>query len=165
MGEATSLANLAREATEKQVAIVRELNVLTTKICNAREEIRSEVHAEIEAGQGKTTTRKIVVEDVPPVGPATSMDKYTTTKPTHVTADGGLEVERKRKCGLCHTNIPKPHRAKNCPNAHVIQDQKKQAAAEPAKKRKRNLTDEQRKALADRLVKARAAKSKKKGTK
>jgi len=166
--QAMEVANAARELTIKQVEIVREMNALGGKLANASQEFWKETLSEIENETGKKKVQELRIDDeeFKPV-PATSMDKYTTpaarTPSLNRTMTPLMYGESKRKCSLCHTNEPKPHRAKNCPNAHVIQQQKKAAATQPKPKRTRKpMTEEQRAAAVQRLVKARAMRGKKK---
>lgn len=179
MRDAHALANVAREATEKQVGIVRELNALSVRFENAREEFWKETLEEVEREGGKVKVKELKLDDPPTPEPATPMGRYMPEgtgrlmkanplpeglEPVYVAAASGA-----RKCSLCRnldpvTKLPvKGHRAQNCPFAHVIQQQKKEAAAQPKQKRQRKPLSPERKAqLAKTLEKARAARKEKK---
>jgi len=156
--QATDLAIVAREATQQQVAIVSELNSIAINLINASEEFWKETLNEIEDEGHKTTVHEIKM-DFPE--PATPMDKYTqVTRAAKAGAIATSFIPGKRACSACRQP---GHRAKNCPNAHIVQQQKKEIALQPKKKRTRKpMTQEQRAAAVQRLVKARAMKGKRK---
>ena len=83
-------------------------------------------------------------------------------KPSDVPAPSGT---RKRMCGLCHSDQPHPHRAKNCPNAHLVREQdkavKEATGGKKQRKQRKPMSPERKAQLIETLKKSRAARWKK----
>lgn len=136
--ERKALLELAKVLDEKRVELLHTVNKIfeaTTALISRADGLATEAAREKEAGE-VTKVSTITVDDEPL-----------------------LPAKGKRACSLCRQT---GHRAKNCPNAHKVREQKMaEVASRPRKRTMKPLTEEQKQKRRDALVKARAARGKK----
>lgn len=140
--ERQELMKLARELHAALQVHNKMVNILINKCIGEADRLK------LEALAGMATE--------PPVMKAMVYTTPEAPKPALTLSEGPPKLASgKRACSLCRQP---GHRATNCPNAHVVQEQKKAAVkARPVKKTRGPVSPERRAQLAEQLKKARAA--------
>lgn len=135
--------------------VAPRMNEIINRLISAADDIALDAANEVSAGTQRTVRKltygKTQVYDVPD-------DKLVSGVKTFNDLPIKL-TPGKRSCSLCRQP---GHQARNCPNAHLIQAQKKAAvAARPVKKTRGPVSPERRAQLVANLAKARASRGKK----
>jgi hypothetical protein len=158
--ERMALLKAAQELHNMLQSIAPQVRRTVNMLIGAADELSLVAADEVSAGESVT---KRVVTYRGKERDTTTLDVPDPAEVARVAAhpmsgyvDGGWSGPKKRACSLCHQT---GHWAKNCPNAHTIQDAKKaEVAARPVKRARAPLSPERKAQLIATLAKARAAK-------
>lgn len=169
--ERRELMHMAEAVREELRSVTKRVHLLINKIIGegdalmlaAADERSAGMETTVKAvkynGIGKVTeaVEKTLGVSLPSLGGKTRMANVVPGTPPYISAPTPAPAG-KRACSACHSLEPYPHRAKNCPNAHLLQQQKKaEVAARPVKKLREPMSAERRAKAVESLKKARAA--------
>jgi hypothetical protein len=168
--ERRELMHMAEAVREELRSVTKRVHLLINKIIGEGDALMLAAADERSAGM-ETTVKAVKYNGIGKVTEAVEQTlgvKLPAMKGTTVTgrissAQANISAPPpapagKRACSACHSLEPYPHRAKNCPNAHLLQQQKKaEVAARPIKKLREPMSAERRAKAVESLKKARAA--------
>lgn len=156
--ERAELKRIAQALIEELRSMTKRVHILINHVISEADALA--IVAADERSAGEHITKKNIVYTgridttkenlTPPPGPAREVAEKALL--------AGVRTG-KRACSVCRQP---GHRAKNCPNAHVVQAAKKAAVeARPEKRKRGPVSPERRAKLAEQLKRARAARGSK----
>lgn len=158
--ERAELKRIAQALIEELRSMTKRVHILINHVISEADALA--IVAADERSAGEHVTKKNVVYGLPKDAVVIDSPTLLAGKLLHEVAEKALLAgvrTGKRACSVCRQP---GHRARNCPNAHVVQAAKKAAVeARPEKRKRGPVSPERRAKLVEQLKAARAARGSK----